>query len=147
MKYEGQSFTMIFRRVARPVTVLLALWCLWQIPRTEFGAWNRVLIPLVEELPPPPPPPVKPVPRIAKVTVAANTLNSSIIDQALQTHQVQNDLHGYLQFTAPNELVGDISENDHQKRPRGAWSKPAYLMSVIVAELAKPEAERLKWVL
>ena len=137
LKYEGQAFAMIFRRLARPVTILLAIWCLWQIFRTKFS----ILIPVVKEIP------VRPLSKIAKVTVAANTLNSSTIHQALQTHKVQNDIHSYTQFTATNELVGDLSENDPQKRPRGAWSKPAYLLSIIVAELAKPESERLEWIL
>jgi hypothetical protein len=30
---------------------------------------------------------------------------------------------------------------------RGLWSKHAYIMSIIGNELAKPESERLKWVL
>lgn len=128
---------MIFRRLARPVTLLLATWCLWQLYRPDIA----VLIPIFQKVPTPP------VSKIAKVTVAAGSLNSSIIHQALQTHKVQNDIHGYKQFTATNELVGDLSENDPQKRPRGAWSKPAYLLSIIVAELAKPEAERLEWIL
>jgi hypothetical protein len=43
--------------------------------------------------------------------------------------------------------VGDLSEHDSQHRPRGAWSKPAYLLSLIVNELTKPEDERLEWLL
>jgi hypothetical protein len=89
----------------------------------------------------------EPCSRVGKVTVAANSLNSQVVHDALRTHQVQNDLHGYPHHLSTSEVVGDLSENDRHKRPRGAWSKPAYLMSVIVAELTKPESERLHWVL
>jgi hypothetical protein len=153
-KYEGQAFAMIFRRLARPATVLLALWCLWQIFKSDF----KVLVPVVHEVPitpaieAPVEPVAKPVPeipvsRIAKVSLAANSLNVSIIHKALQSHKVQNDIHGYQHFIATNELVDDMSEKDYQHRPRGAWSKPAYLLSIIVAELAKPKSERLEWIL
>jgi hypothetical protein len=89
-----------------------------------------ILIPVIKEIP------VRSLSKIAKVAVAANALKSSTIHQALQTHKAQNDIHGYTQFTATSKLVGDLSENNPQKRPRGAWSKPAYLLSIIVAELA-----------
>jgi hypothetical protein len=123
LKYEGQAFAMIFRRLARPITILLAKWCFWQIFRIKFS----ILIPVIKEIP---------VRSLSKIAVAANALKSSTIHQALQTHKAQNNIHSYTQFTATSKLVGDLSENNPQKRPRGAWSKPAYLLSIIVAELA-----------
>ncbi len=84
--------------------------------------------------------------RIAKVTIAANTLDSPVIHRAIESHRVQNDLHRYRHFVGTNEVVGGLMESDAQGRPSGAWSKPAYLMSVLVAELEKPESERLEWV-
>ena len=91
--------------------------------------------------------PLNPISRIAKATVATNTLNSSLIDRALQTHQLQNELHGYVHHITGYELVSDISEYDSRDRPRGAWSKPAYLLALIALELAKPAAERVEWIL
>lgn len=88
-----------------------------------------------------------PTSRIAKVSVAVNSLNSSLIQRAFATHEVQNQLHGYPHYIATEELVADITENDPQGRPRGAWSKPAYLLSIIVAELARPASERAQWIL
>ena len=82
---------------------------------------------------------------IGKVTVAANKLDNSMIRRALRTHQRQNEIHGYAHYIATNEAVSGLIENDSQKRPRGAWTKPAYLLSVMVAELQKPEQQRLKW--
>jgi len=134
---------MVLRRLLKPLSIFIALWCLWLTFRSSeyvvvFPTFDGTLVDKT---------PVKPIARIAKVSVAVNTLNSSIIHQALRTHQVQNELHGYQHFIATEEAVGDLSENDFQKRPRGAWSKPAYLLSLVVAELMKPECERLKWLL
>ncbi|KAK1750314.1 hypothetical protein QBC47DRAFT_124336 [Echria macrotheca] len=84
--------------------------------------------------------------RIGKVTVAANQLDSDTIDRALRTHQRHNARHGYTHFIAKNQAVGSMIENDRHNRPEGAWTKPAYLLSVLVAELEKPEEERLEWV-
>ncbi len=85
--------------------------------------------------------------RIAKVTVAANKLDSEVIHRALQTHKLHNARHGYKHFIAMNEAVSGLIENDRYKRPRGAWTKPAYLLAILVDELQKPESERLEWLL
>lgn len=143
-KHERRAFVMLHRRLARPVilTSFLALLCYyWVVYRSEFVS----LIPrtISTECS------AAQVPRsrIAKVTVATNTLNTSLIQDALRTHQVQNELHGYGHFITTAGLVSDLSENDSQHRPKGAWSKPAYLLSLIVMELTKPESERLEWLL
>lgn len=139
---------MLHRRLLRPIIVTGFLACLCYLwlayhpdivvliprPDTLDSFSNAIHVPSRQT-------------RIGKVTVAANSLNSTVIHRALRSHQVQNEIHGYPHFIATGELVGDLSENDNQKRPRGAWSKPAYLMSIIVAELAKPESERLEWIL
>ena len=83
--------------------------------------------------------------RVGKVSVAANKLDNDIIHRALLSHQTQNDIHGYPQFTAPYEAVGGFIER-HKKKPSGAWTKPAYLLAVVVNELEKSEDERLEWV-
>ncbi|CRK37905.1 hypothetical protein BN1708_007568 [Verticillium longisporum] len=85
-------------------------------------------------------------PKIAKVSVAANRLDNSMIHRALQSHQTQNEMHGYHHYIATNQAVGDLIENEADRRPQGAWTKPAYLLSLIVAELEKPEDERLEWI-
>ncbi|KAH8817386.1 galactosyl transferase gma12 mnn10 family protein [Xylogone sp. PMI_703] len=84
--------------------------------------------------------------KVGKVTVAANVLNSPTIERALRTHAVQNKIHGYVHHIAKNEVVGNLIEAESKGMPKGAWSKPALLLSVIVAEMAKPEKERLEWV-
>ncbi|KAL2753944.1 glycosyltransferase family 34 protein [Sodiomyces alcalophilus JCM 7366] len=85
------------------------------------------------------------VSKIAKVSVAANRLDNDMIHRALRSHYAQNALHGYQHFTAGYEAVGGLIENPEDKRPRGAWTKPAFLLSLVVAELEKPEEERLEW--
>jgi hypothetical protein len=107
--------------------------------------------------PPPPPPttfqpevPVKPsanYSKIAKVTIATNALDNPNIHRALRTHETHNDLHGYKFFIGTHEAVTKHIEHDTKRRPTGAWTKPAYLLSIIVAELQKPEDERLEWIL
>jgi len=85
--------------------------------------------------------------RIAKATVATNSLDSPLARRALATHHLHNRRHGYRHFIATTEFVSDVTENDPKGRPRGAWSKPAFLMSLMVAELQKDEQERLRWIL
>lgn len=83
--------------------------------------------------------------RIAKVSVAANRLDNDMIHRALRSHYAQNEVHSYTHFTAGYEAVGGLIENPEDKRPRGAWTKPAFLLSLLVAELERPEEERLQW--
>lgn len=127
------------RRTLRHILACIAVLFFWFTVRQKLF----VVLPVLPDSPTE----AGPYSRIAKVSVAVNSLNSSLIHDALRTHRVQNDLHGYRHFISTTELVGDLSENDSQKRPRGAWSKPAYLMSIIVAELSKAETERLDWIL
>ncbi len=70
-----------------------------------------------------------------------------MVHRALRSHKVHNDLHGYRHFIGSREVVSELTESDVQGRPTGAWSKPAYLISVLVAELERPAHERLEWVL
>ena len=85
--------------------------------------------------------------RIAKVTVAANKLDSPVIHRALVSHQVQNELHGYSHFLATKEAVTDLVATDSYHNGGGTWTKPAFLLSIMVAELEKPVADRLEWLL
>ena len=130
-------------RPTRLVVAVFVTWWLWWTLQSRlvvvlpgFQEYYSIS-PEPEPEPDPEPEPVS-LSRVAKATVAINSLNSPLIHDALRTHQVQNELHGYRHHINTVELLDDLSENDNQKRPRGAWSKPAYLMSLIVAELTKP---------
>ncbi len=135
-KHEGRAIKMT-RRHGRLLVLFLAALCLTLMLRSP----TVVILPIARSKP------ISPVSRIAKATVATNTLNNSVIHQALRTHQVQNELHGYLHHITSRELVSELSEYDSQNRSRGAWSKPAYLLGLMVLELSKPENERLEWIL
>lgn len=84
--------------------------------------------------------------KIAKVTVAINTLSASnAVARCLKSHAVQNAIHSYHHYilTRPTPLVEET--DDHLHRPKGVWSKPAYLLHILLSELVKPENERLSW--
>jgi len=127
------------RRHGRLLVFFLTAICLTLLLRAP----TVIIFPIVRSSTDPP----KPISKIAKATVATNTLNGSLIDRALQTHQAQNEIHGYMHHITGYELVSDLSEYDSKDRPRGAWSKPAYLLGLIALELSKPEVERLEWIL
>lgn len=149
------------QRPARLVVVLAAtcVLLLWLV-HLQHSRLECDLPVVVQHFDAPPPQPMTPGPtpaptlssppkklsKIAKVTVAANNLKVPVVHRALKSHQVQNEMHGYLQFIGENEVVSDVTENDPFRRPSGAYTKPAYLLSVIVAELQKPEDERLEWI-
>ena len=137
-RYDGKISAMIRRRFTKFAVASLVVLCLWWTFRLKLV----VVLPLLQHYVR-----LKPSSRIAKATVAVNSLNTPLIQKALSTHMRHNDLHNYRHHITTVEVVGDLSENDPQHRPRGAWSKPALLLSIIVAELAKSESERLDWIL
>jgi hypothetical protein len=56
-------------------------------------------------------------------------------ENAIASHNLHNEIHGYPHFVLRERML------------RGLWSKHAYILTIIGKELAKPENERLKWVL
>ncbi|KAH7392328.1 galactosyl transferase GMA12/MNN10 family protein, partial [Phaeosphaeria sp. MPI-PUGE-AT-0046c] len=69
---------------------------------------------------------------IGKVTASFGGPNS-IYDSAISSHNDHNDIHGYPHFILREQML------------KGLWTKHACLLTVIGAELAKPEVQRLKW--
>lgn len=90
--------------------------------------------------------PDRPMARVAKVGVAVNALDIPVVHRAFKTHQYHNELHGYPHYIADREVVSDLIDNDRMKRGSGAYTKPAYLLAIVIAELLKPEDERLQWI-
>lgn len=75
-------------------------------------------------------------PTIGKVMLMVGDY-SDIYERALHTHQNHCDQHGYPLFVQRQSLVeGEIY-----------WSKPAYLLSVLLRELGNPDNERLQWLM
>jgi hypothetical protein len=55
--------------------------------------------------------------------------------RALQTHQLHNQRYGYPMFVLRHSILENM------------WSKPAYILAVMLEEMRKPEGHRLKWLL
>ncbi|CAK7264544.1 hypothetical protein SEPCBS57363_001126 [Sporothrix epigloea] len=90
--------------------------------------------------------PKGPMAKVAKVGVAVNALDIPVVHRAFKTHQVHNEMHGYPHFIADREVVSDLIDNDRMHRGSGAYTKPAFLLAIIITELLKPESERLQWI-
>lgn len=57
----------------------------------------------------------------------------SLYERALATHHQHNANFGYSFFVLRKQILPDF------------WSKPAYILQLLLSELEKPEAERLQW--
>jgi hypothetical protein len=56
-----------------------------------------------------------------------------VYERALRGHNRHNEIHGYSMHVLREQTLSEF------------WSKPAYILQVLLAELAKPAPERLKW--
>ncbi len=56
-----------------------------------------------------------------------------LYERALATHETHNGNFGYPFYVLREQILP------------GYWSKPAYLLRLLLSELERPEAERLKW--
>lgn len=72
--------------------------------------------------------------RIGKVTILFGTL-SQAYERALRTHELHDRLNNYPLHVLRHSLLDNV------------WTKPAYILSILLRELAKPEGERLEWLL
>lgn len=58
-----------------------------------------------------------------------------VYERALELHRNHADIHGHPMFILRERILS------------GLWSKPAFILSVILRELEKPEESRLQWLL
>ena len=72
--------------------------------------------------------------KVGKVTYLSKGDDETWV-RALQTHEHHNERFGYPMFVLRQPIL------------EGPWSKPAYLLSILLDELRKPDDERLKWLL
>lgn len=56
-----------------------------------------------------------------------------VYERALRGHDRHNEIHGYTMHVLREQTLSEF------------WSKPAYVLQLLLAELAKPAPERLKW--
>lgn len=71
---------------------------------------------------------------IAKATILFHGKDPTYI-RAIQSHQAHNRRFGYPLLVLRHAILD------------GIWSKPAYLLAILLEELRKPEGHRLKWLL
>lgn len=71
--------------------------------------------------------------RIGKCTILFR--GNGFWERCIRTHEQHDKRHGYRLHVLRQELLDDV------------WSKPAYILSLLLRELAKPESERLEWLL
>ena len=71
--------------------------------------------------------------RVGKCTIIFG--GASIYERAVRTHELHDRLHGYPLHVLRHGILDDV------------WSKPAYILNVLLRELTKPESERLQWLL
>ena len=71
--------------------------------------------------------------RVGKCTILFN--GNQYWERAIRTHEAHDRIHGYRLHVLRQQLLDDV------------WSKPAYVLSLLLRELSKPESERLEWLL
>ncbi|KAI9678820.1 MAG: hypothetical protein M1817_005879 [Caeruleum heppii] len=70
-------------------------------------------------------------PILAKVTILFGDVPT--YERAVKTHEVQNTMYGYPINILRHGILDDV------------WTKPAYILALLLEQLAKPVEERLKW--
>ncbi|PSK51600.1 hypothetical protein B9Z65_2867 [Elsinoe australis] len=71
--------------------------------------------------------------RVGKVTIIFG--GAAIYERAVRTHEAHDAVHGYPLHVLRHGILDDV------------WSKPGYILALLLRELAKPESERLQWLL
>lgn len=69
--------------------------------------------------------------RVGKCTILFG--GNGLWERAIKTHEAHDRMHGYRLHILRQHLLDDV------------WSKPAYILSLLLREMAKPEHERLEW--
>ncbi|KAI9694937.1 MAG: hypothetical protein M1822_000554 [Bathelium mastoideum] len=80
---------------------------------------------------PPGPSLYRSAPRIAKCTISFSY--NPVYERALRTHDAHNQLHNYPLYINREPILDDV------------WTKPAWILEILLHELARPAAERLEW--
>ncbi|KAF2251778.1 glycosyltransferase family 34 protein [Trematosphaeria pertusa] len=73
-------------------------------------------------------------PKFGKLTASFGEPDPAY-ENAIASHNLHNELHGYPHFILREHMI------------RGLWSKHGWIMTIIGQELAKPEDQRLKWLM
>ncbi|EXJ82389.1 hypothetical protein A1O3_06202 [Capronia epimyces CBS 606.96] len=71
--------------------------------------------------------------KIGKITMLYGDSPNPSYERALQSHMVHAARHGYPMHVLRQKILGRL------------WTKPAWILSVVLAELAKPPEQQLEW--
>ncbi|OAL33817.1 hypothetical protein AYO20_06828 [Fonsecaea nubica] len=71
--------------------------------------------------------------KIAKVTMLYGEPNDAY-ERALESHALHANMHGYQLHVLRQKMLGRL------------WTKPAFILSVVLNELAKPPEARIEWI-
>lgn len=71
---------------------------------------------------------------IGKVTAIFHGKDPTLV-RAIQTHEAHSRRYGYSMLVLRHRILDDT------------WSKPAYLLAVLLEEMRKPEGHRLRWLM
>ena len=71
---------------------------------------------------------------IGKVTILFHGKDPTYV-RAIRTHQAHNRRFGYPLLALRHAILD------------GIWSKPAYILAILLEELRKPDGQRLRWLL
>lgn len=74
------------------------------------------------------------VPKVGKVHAIFGEPNP-VYERALELHRKHSERNGHPMFVLREKILS------------GLWSKPAFIMGIIVQELTKPKTERLQWLM
>ena len=72
--------------------------------------------------------------RVAKVSMLYGEENR-LYERAIRSHKAHDEKYNYPFHVLREDVAG------------GYWNKPSYLLSLVVAELAKPVKERTEWLM
>ena len=97
--------------------------------------------------------PSSPKTRIAKVSMLHDSFGESIFDIAMRSQEEHASIHGYPIHVMRHEMMPSCHGLPAKCNPRdahnlaGSWNKELYLQSILIAELAKPEVDRVDWLM
>lgn len=91
--------------------------------------------------------------KVAKVSMLHGSLAKSIFHSAMLTQDNHASLHDYPIYIMRNEIVPSCRGLPAKCNPQdahslaGNWNKELYLQSILITELAKPDSERVDWLM
>ena len=104
----------------------------WGRPSTNSDSTSPINYTLGDSIDAPPGSSLyKSAPRIAKCTISFN--HNPVYERALRTHDAHNQMHNYPLYISRQTILDDV------------WTKPAWVLALMLRELARPPVERLEW--